>query len=147
MDKAQSLLSLARLCEKPNPSGNINCAIFATLYPEKFSDEASAAQYARPNWTRNGADWLWLRDVGMLRYTESVDAAMTLVPEGWSIGVGDLRGYDPPVWRAHLRDHRPQSLTPEGHSHIWVEGNTPESMALAICTAALRALAAEKTNG
>jgi len=148
MDKAKALLSLAKVCETTHSWAiNIDCAIFATVHPDKFSDEASAAFYARLDWTRNLADRQWLREVGMSQYTSSIDAAMTLVPEGWSIGVGDLRGYDPPIWRAHLRDHRPQSLSPEGHSTIWVEGNTPISMAKAICAAALRALAAEATNG
>lgn len=74
-------------------------------------------------------------------YTASLDSAMTLVPEGWSVSVGDLRGYDPPMWRCHLRDHRPESLTAAGHSEIWKEGSTPASAALAICAAALRARA------
>lgn len=74
-------------------------------------------------------------------YTTSLDAALTLVPEGWSFSVGDLRGYDPPMWRCHLRDHRPQSLTAAGHSHIWKEGNTIAGPALAICAAALKARA------
>lgn len=67
-------------------------------------------------------------------YTASIDAAMTLVPEGWSVGLGDLRGRDPVIWRAHLRDHN----NPDPSTRQWVEGNcaTP---ALALCAAALRA--------
>ena len=68
-------------------------------------------------------------------------AAMMLVPEGWSIGLGDLRGYDPPIWRAHLRDHRPDSLSPEGRSVIWVEGNTSATPAHALIAAIARSQA------
>jgi hypothetical protein len=50
---------------------------------------------------------------------------MMLLPEGWSLGLGDLRGYDPVVWRAHIRDHNPESLTPAGHSHIWFDAEAP----------------------
>jgi hypothetical protein len=71
-------------------------------------------------------------------YTTSLDAAMMLVPEGWSVGLGDLRGYDPIIWRAHLRDHRPESLTKAGHSHIWREGHAA-TPALALVAACLRA--------
>lgn len=77
--------------------------------------------------------------LNMRPYTTSLDAAMTLVPEGWSVGMGDLRGYTPLRWRAHLRDHNPASLTAEGHSHIWKEGHSEHGLALALCAAALRA--------
>jgi hypothetical protein len=72
-------------------------------------------------------------------YTASLDAAIRLVPEGWSVGLGDLRGRDPVVWRAHLRDHN----DPDEMKRQWVEGHavTP---ALALTAAALRALAKEK---
>lgn len=68
-------------------------------------------------------------------YTASIDAAMTLVPEGWSIGLGDLRGYDPIVWRAHLRDHN----DPDPMKRKWFEGHAPTA-AIALCIAALKAM-------
>jgi hypothetical protein len=75
-------------------------------------------------------------------YTASLDAAMTLVPEGWSVGIGNLPGRNWLV-RAHLRDHRPESLTQDGHSHIWREGHH-STFALALTAAALRALAEQQ---
>jgi hypothetical protein len=68
------------------------------------------------------------------RYTTSLDAAMTLVPEGWSIGLGDLRSYNPIIWRAHLRDHN----NPSASTRDWKEGHAP-TPALALCIAALKA--------
>ena len=77
-------------------------------------------------------------------FLESLDAAMSLVPSGWSVGIGHLPGVD---WliRAHLRDHRPQSLTPAGHSHIYVEGHNKD-FALALTAASLRAIAGSMTD-
>jgi hypothetical protein len=72
--------------------------------------------------------------------TASLDAAMSLVPEGWSVGIGHLPGADWKI-RAHLRDHRSQSLTKDGHSHIWVEGHHANCFALALVAAALLARA------
>jgi len=70
-------------------------------------------------------------------YTASLDAAMQLVPMGWSVGLGDLRGYTPIIWRAHLRDHN----NPNPVSRRWVEGNTATTPALALTAASLRAIA------
>lgn len=97
-----------------------------------------------------GDSWTKEKQNTFLNYMEGgayLDAALMLVPEGWSIGVGDLRGYTPPIWRAHLRDHRPGSLTEAGHSHIWREGNARTSIALALAAAALRARASEAAHG
>lgn len=112
------------------PDRRVDCAIFATVYPDKFGD--SAAMYARIDWTRNRADWMWLRDLGMPAYTASIDAAMTLVTEGlaWSLNGGDPSCLDsaeigPVPARGAL-------LNPQ-----WTaDGATP---ALALTAAALRA--------
>ncbi len=91
----------------------------------------------KPDWFHPPASKVRHHVSELPRYTSDLNAAMSLVPEGWSVGIGDLPGADWVV-RAHLRDHRPESLTPEGHSHIWVEGHN-RSFALALCAAALRA--------
>ena len=74
-------------------------------------------------------------------YTASLDDAMTLVPEGWSVGLGDLRGYTPIIWRAHLRDHNDPSYS----TRQWVEGHA-STPALALTAAAIRALASKPTT-
>lgn len=77
-----SLVELASRVEALEvPDRTIDCAIFATVRPGIFGDDA--VMYARLDWTRNRGDWLWLRDQGMPAYTASLDAAMTLVPDGW----------------------------------------------------------------
>jgi hypothetical protein len=67
-------------------------------------------------------------------YTASLDAAMQLVPDGWSLSFGELRGIG--VWRAWLNDHN----TPDGKAvrHIDVDASTP---ALALTAVALCAIA------
>ena len=84
-------------------------------------------------------------------YTASLDAALTLVPEGWGWDVGDVH---PPceeyadggwpwceIWirNGGGRDRVPgMNRTPSGRNHL--NANTP---ALALCAAALRARARE----
>lgn len=69
-----------------------------------------------------------------LRWTASLDAAMTLVPKGWAWSVLDRRttGYSKP---------NGQCWTKEDRSTLHGDAATP---ALALCAAALRALAKEK---
>lgn len=74
-------------------------------------------------------------------YLRSLDAAMTLLPEGWSLGLGDLRGYNPIIWRAHLRDHN----DPNAYSRYWVEGHATDPAA-ALTAACLRAIAAMESD-
>lgn len=108
------------------PDRRVDCAIFATVYPDKFGD--SAAMYARIDWTRNRADWMWLRDLGMPAYTASIDAAITLVPDGWNWG----------VWRRHdWAKQNAQVWHPQQES--WTKHGDAATPALAIVAAALRA--------
>lgn len=69
-------------------------------------------------------------------YTASLDAAMTLVPDGWSFSLGEMMGL--PLerrWRCHLRDHN-EPYNPSTCKWVDRDCQTP---ALAICAAALRA--------
>lgn len=107
--------------------------IFATFRPEVFENDAEAAQYADPKYIGNSADRYYLSMIGLPAYTASLDAVMTLLPEGWSVGLGDLRGRDPIVWRAHLRDHN----DPSPSTRQWVEGHAA-TPALALLSAILK---------
>lgn len=129
----EELLALADRCEKAD----------ASKQPELLVEVWDAINGIVPMDWKNPAHKAFFRFWNMLQAEAYIDAALMLVPEGWSRSIGDLWGYDPPLWRCHLRDHRPQSLTPEGHSHIWKEGNTVTSAALAITAASLRARAEE----
>jgi hypothetical protein len=128
------LLELAERCESATgPDRNLNCAIFATVHPEKF--EGSAELYARVDWTRNIADWGWLRDLGMPAYTASIDAAMTLVPEIKNRIVSTTEGLGHSV--AYVRNG---SIT---NPDVVEYSGSAKSTPLAICAAALRS----RTNG
>ena len=90
--------------------------------------------YARGGWTLNRADHHFLDSIPVPRYSSSLDAAMTLVPKGWAWSVLDRRttGYSKP---------NGQCWTKEDRSTLHGDAATP---ALALCAAALRALAKEK---
>ena len=133
MTPSENLVGLAERVERQaEPWANLDCAIFATIHPEKF--EGSAQTYARPDWTRNRADWIWLRDMGMPAYTSSLDAAMTLVPEGMRFyvdnGTLDAGSSHACAWTG----------TPPGISGGCKGAATP---ALALCAAALRSRSAQ----
>lgn len=69
---------------------------------------------------------------GLPAYTASVDAALKLLPPGWSWSAGELRGIA--RYCAFLNDHN----TPDGIAvrNLYFEAAGP---ALALCAAALRA--------
>lgn len=82
---------------------------------------------------------VWLAEGGARSYTTSLDAALTLVPEGWRWTVANP-GYDKGVYqggRALADLHHP--LSSGGGPNAKAFGATP---ALALCIAALRARAA-----
>ena len=83
----------------------------------------------------SGANWIGpLGQIAVPSYTVSLDAAMTLVPKGWAWSVLDRRttGYSKP---------NGQCWTKEDRSTLHGDAATP---ALALCAAALRALAKEE---
>ena len=93
--------------------------------------------------------WRWVRintnpveaRGALPEYTSSIDAALTLVPEGWSRSIGEMMGLPEKIrWMAHIRDHRPESVDSAGRSIKWKEGEAP-TPAIAICIAALKARA------
>lgn len=109
------LLELAPACEKAaGPIRELDEAIFALL---PFAD-------------------LPKKIAGIARYTASLDAAMTLVPEGWFIGrLND----SPHLDRAHVMLHSGIAPFADAEGH----GST---RALALCAAALRARAQTPSN-
>ena len=107
------LLKLAERCEQATgPNFALELAIFSALKPREYPS------VPRP-------------------YSASIDAAMTLVPEGalWLIG---SEPWGKPWARCYHVERAMEQ--PEGYGDA-VEAATP---ALALCAAALRALAGEK---
>lgn len=72
-------------------------------------------------------------------YTTSIDAAMSLVPEGWSMSLGEKRGLPAHIrWNVWLHDHNTENGIAE--RSIEASAATPS---LALCAAALRAKASD----
>ena len=115
------------------PCGELDAAIFAVAYPERVPSPIFESGYG---WRFEGDGW-WLatgedarvppKTVTPARYTSSIDAALTLVPEGWlwRIMPSDFDGWLAEVWTDDTLD-----------CEFGVRAKTP---ALAICIAALRA--------
>lgn len=84
---------------------------------------------------------VFTRRIAVRKFTASLDAAMTLVPEGWVLHFLQDTEYDNPAerrWSVSLRPRQGQwDGTPEG-AEAWTWAFTP---ALALTAAALRARA------
>lgn len=132
MNRAE-LLALAERCEAATgPDRAIDFAIFRTLHPE----------YAGPEWKEFAGGLRHVNDGSDIRcvppasltpsqWTASLDAALTLVPEGWDWCLSRGTG-EPAV----------ASMSPTDRvGGPCVTGATP---ALALCAAALRARAAKE---
>ena len=125
-----TMTELARRCEDAEgPSRELDAEIFiAVLWPDHklqttcdlFPDEVRTGRIQEPN----GCGWM-----ESPRYTSSLDAAMTLVPEGW-------------LWQVELIGHQTKGRI--GAAMAWlkhrqVEHGQAATPALALCAAALRA--------
>jgi hypothetical protein len=93
---------------------------------------------AKPYWRKPGeTSWFTRAKDGPPRYTASIDAALTLVPEGMSWGVFNRNAIDDAsawVWR-----------TPERDLLAGINA-TSKSEAIALCIAALKARQAASLN-
>ena len=137
MADAQTLREIAERVEKlTGPSWEADLAIFRAIRPE----------YAGAEWqpfgpglrhVNDSSDMRCLpaADATPLRYTVSVDAALTLVPDPeWRVVLDKLPISDGPRWTATIRPHAAEG----GWSDY------TETAAIAITAAALRALAASQ---
>jgi hypothetical protein len=110
MTDRPTLLALAERCEQAvGPDRELDFAIAAGV---GWPDSPNLHQHAR-------------------RYTESIDAAVTLVPEG--------RGYE--LRQGNSGARRALCRMWDGRG-IWTDGTVAATPALALCAAALRARAA-----
>lgn len=87
--------------------------------------------------THSKVSGMWPTDRYIPRYTASIDAALTLIPDGmwWLIGKGRTRP-DEPLYGVQILDGE----------RVVAEAETEASAALAICAAALRARAVGKDS-
>lgn len=125
------LLALAERCEKATGADReldlaIQCALSGN--PWRWSDSRAFEPETVITWDQYGAGAVGNPVCDLEAYTASIDAAMTLVPEGWRV---NWAGECPDRrWFVDLIARAANDVTPR----LWA-ANYP----LAICAAALRA--------
>jgi hypothetical protein len=120
------LLKLAKRCEKATGPDRELDAMIAETIGEKHGRETG--------WCNSENDDYYVIDECAALYTASLDAAMTLVPEGW--GQFDVDATAPELgidWTLHGPERREAK-------------GTAAAPALALCAAALRARASGETE-
>lgn len=146
-----ALLDLAERCEKTEgPDRELDAAIYAHLNPPLPPAENDLEP--PPGFGCDGflADQFW-----GFHYTASIDAALTLVPEGWQVAAIE-QDWRTRLWRAQLIPTPSPGLIAafdEGRTVGWGTADSAESglatvatPAFALCAAALRALAASDAS-
>ena len=136
MTSPTTLLALAERCEQAaGPDRELDAEIEACL-------TGRVTHLRAPGWTFEAQDTEWklarLVDTQFISrvsrpappYTASLDAAVTLVPEGWAVELVQALSGSP--WHATLRG---------GSALVPIIGATASKPALALCAAALRARA------
>ncbi len=132
MADRETLLALAARCEAAEgPSREMDELIVQASYPELDIRRDGPDGTWRAHGSTIGPDCI----LRVLDYTASLDAALTLVPEGAGIKLDRhwTTRHDGPVWMAAI-------YTGLGDVHASEDRPTP---ALALCCAALRARAGE----
>lgn len=136
-----TLLELAERCEKAIvPDRDLDGLIMAALFrredrmigTQEEQDDGSWAPISTPVWV-DPATGQWL-STAPREFTSSIDAAMTLVPEGYAVELSEAWGPGRTDWRAVMK-----ARTIDG-SGIWPKA-TSAKPALALCAAALRSRA------
>ena len=128
----QTLLDLAARVEGlAGPDREVDEAIQCTIH----GATAEMQRHGHNAYHKNGR---WISIGKILSYTASIDAAMTLVPEGfyWDVAKGVRRANKGPYWASCYND---AMLAEMIDSDPVIPGNTP---ALALTAASLRARAA-----
>lgn len=142
MTRADLIALAARAEQAQGPDRALDADITLAVNPE-----LGAAPWERITYPSGGASVFADRSdpdnlnvVSPPRFTASLDAALTLVPEGWTFTVhsGDDRG--PPV--AYCVPNMGRLPWPH-----WVDDINAATPALALCAAALRARAEEGNDG
>ena len=127
MTRRAALLALAARVERASEGSRAldeatSCAVFPEL---------RAVNDGETIWIMHG------QRVRILDYSSSLDAALSLVPEGWFLDLHDWRWCEESCWHAALLCNAPAPR--EGTGFVAARAATP---ALALVGAALRARAA-----
>ncbi len=136
MDR-DKLLELALRCEAATGADR---EIDVEIEARKIDAKTGLADCSFPTvekWVAAALQYGW----NVPRYTASLDAAMTLVPEGWT--VANLSQSDTKGWWAELR----QGLLSSYDKVVFGKQLNNATPALALCAASLRALAEGQNDG
>ena len=126
MTKADQLEALALRCEQATrPDRELDLAIWRAVTGEPWCWHVGFPAQTVITWDRYGVEAAGNPIVSLDELTASLDAALTLVPDGYVVNLGN----DEPIWAQVWIDNDPTSRG----------GGT--TMALALCAAALRARA------
>lgn len=145
-DRAALLMDLADRVEKAQgPDRELDAEIWATAVGRVFDATSRRWLKIKRAWPANngGKDCFWFETASSMQgtnailYTASLDAALSLVPEGWAWAVyGGAR--EEIVATAYCVPNGGRLPWPD-----WVTDICAATPALALCAAALRALASE----
>jgi hypothetical protein len=152
MADTEQLIALAERVERAEgPDRELDALIEVAVFgfPQRAYDQANGLR-------NRGADpldkMLWLKNWGVPRYSASLDAAMTLVPEGWRVGFEQGSRFDHApemcmawVWPFASEYDPDWQLGQEGQqSNPDAQKGYAATPALALCAASLRAMAEQK---
>lgn len=147
MTPSKQIEELIGRLEKANgPDWELDIEIGEIFFPEQYK---ALCEVFEKTWKRAQENGLHDRRLacwrgtfqGVWRFTYSIDAALTLVPEGWRAGLDPIFFDDPKKARTDAILCRPDyakwnPVNSEWIEHIEARGSTP---AIALCIASLRA--------
>lgn len=134
---------IARLEAATGPDEWCDYHLWRIALPEhhRWTMGGTGALDGVPLWGNPRKDRDWDRDPP--RYTASIDAAITLVPEGWAVRLKQTTRYDQTCWTGDGQQPAwTVSLMPDDNkadNFMFYEHGGAATPALAICIAAIRA--------
>ncbi len=134
MTDPTTLLALAERCEQAaGPDRGLDAAIMCAFYGYTIHKDSNPAEGHFAFWEGEPEKSKCVNCSGWARVTEHLDAAVTLVPEGWGWAISTTGGGLPCAY-----GHPPGN----GLAVRWIDDTPAATPALAMCAFALRARAA-----
>jgi hypothetical protein len=134
--KTDLLALIDRCATNPGHDRELDVLIAEYLDPVR-TPSGRVMYYGEPTGEHVLSDGIWSK---CLQFTKSLDAAMTLIPRGWTQGAIAWPGYLDSKFVAHVRVELRHELSSGGAPRVIAFGATH---ALAICGAALQAIATD----
>lgn len=135
MTDLQSLIARVEAATGPSEQLDIDIAVAASMVPPKMEKTFTSPRAWRGIYDNR----YWFAP----EYTASIDAALTLVPEGQGMKLDKywIASVDRPIWHAAVTSpsKNPNVIVGSDYNEVW----DCRTLALALCAAALRARAAQ----